>query len=53
MSFRVSKNAILQYILVYIMILIPGSCLFQVYWGTKNILLFWIIYIAFGSSEEI
>ena len=36
MELKVSKNAILQYILLYIMILIPGSCLFQVYLGNEK-----------------
>lgn len=36
MKLKVSKNAILQYILLYIMILIPGSCLFQVYLGNEK-----------------
>ena len=52
MSFRVSKNAILQYILVYIMILIPGSCLFQVYWGNEKYFVILGLYILLLVAQR-
>lgn len=52
MNFKVSKNAILQYILVYIMILIPGSCLFQVYWGYEKYFVILGLYLLLFIAQR-
>lgn len=56
MELKVSKNAILQYILLYIMLLIPGSCLFQVYWGYEKYFvilgLYAFLFISQGKYRE-
>ena len=36
MKIVLKKQALLQYLLIYIMFLIPGSCLFQVYLGNEK-----------------
>lgn len=52
MELKVSKNAILQYILLYIMILIPGSCLFQVYLGNEKYFVILGLYALLFISQR-
>ena len=47
MKIRINKSAITQYLLIYLMFIIPGSCLFAKYWtGTMKYFVLLIIYAA-------
>ena len=43
MEIRINKSAITQYLLIYLMFIIPGSCLFAKYW-TGTIEVFCVTY---------
>ena len=47
MEIRINKSAITQYLLIYLMFIIPGSCLFAKYWtGTMKYFVLLIVYAA-------
>ena len=47
MEIRINKSAITQYLLIYLMFIIPGSCLFAKYWtGTMKYFVLLIVYVA-------
>lgn len=47
MKIRINKSAITQYLLIYLMFIIPGSCLFAKYWtGTMKYYVLLIVYAA-------
>ena len=47
MKIRINKSAITQYLLIYLMFIIPGSCLFAKYWtGTMKYFVLLIVYAA-------
>ena len=54
MTLKVRKSMLMQYILIYIMILTPGSCLFAIYWKSdvKYITLLLLYIILFFSNKK-
>ena len=51
MKIKISKSALLQYALIYILLLIPGSCLYQVYLGDYKYFILLALYIIFALSH--
>lgn len=53
MEIRINKSAITQYLLIYLMFIIPGSCLFAKYWtGTMKYFVLLIIYAALIAFKK-
>ena len=53
MKIRINKSAITQYLLIYLMFIIPGSCLFAKYWtGTMKYFVLLIVYAALIAFKK-